>query len=282
VRWLSRYELRITMALLIVLFVLAYYWPSIFLSIPAGHRGVLWSRIQGTYVERVYREGSHFILPWDVMTIYDVRYQTDDRTYTILSDDGLPIDIEVTTRYKPSEQQLGYLHARVGPAYAANVVIPEIAAALRAVIGNMRPDTLYGDTFEAIQNQVYDYAEPEIGMRHVILDDVLVRKITLPPAVIASIERKFQAEQAAAEMVYRISREQMEADRKVIEATGIQSYNRLVASTLTDLTLQYKGVEATLELARSNNAKVVVVGGANGLPLILNPDGAVVTAAPPR
>ena len=74
---------------------------------------------------------------------------------------------------------------------------------------------------------------------------------------------------------YRLTREKLEAERKVLEATGIQEYNRLVAGTLTDLTLQYKGIEATLELAKSTNSKVIVIGGPNGLPIILNPDGSV-------
>lgn len=273
-RWLQRYELGITMVLLVVLFALAMFWPHVFISIPAGHRGVLWSRLTGTYTERVYAEGAHFIWPWDYMSVYDIRYQAPDRMFNILSSDGLPIQIELTIRYKPSEQQLANLHAEVGPAYAETIVEPEIASALRAVIGNTRPEQLYGANFDQIQAQVVDFASPQIGLRHVILDDVLVKQITLPPAVVQAIERKFQAEQASQEMQYRLTREQQEVQRKMLEAQG----NQAIAATLTAQYLQYKGIEATLELARSNNAKVVVIGGSDGLPIILNPDGAAVVA----
>lgn len=274
-RWLQRYELTITMVLLVVLFALAMFWPHVFISIPAGHRGVLWSRVTGTYTDRVYAEGAHFIWPWDQMTVYDIRYQAPDRMFNILSSDGLPIQIELVIRYKPSEQQLANLHAEVGPAYAETIVEPEIASALRAVIGNTRPEQLYGANFDQIQAQVVEFASPQIGLRHVILDDVLVKQITLPPAVVQAIERKFQAEQASQEMQFRLAREQQEVQRRMLEAQG----NQILASTLTAQFLQYKGIEATLELAKSNNAKVIVIGsGSDGLPIILNPDGAAVVA----
>jgi regulator of protease activity HflC (stomatin/prohibitin superfamily) len=273
-RWLQRYELGFTMLVLVVLFTLAMAWPHVFISIPAGHRGVLWSRITGTHTDRVYSEGAHFIWPWDQMTVYDIRYHAPDRMFNILSSDGLPIQIELTIRYKPSEQQLANLHAEVGPGYAETIVEPEIASALRAVIGNTRPEQLYGANFDQLQDQVVQFASPQIGLRHVILDDVLVKQITLPPAVVQSIERKFQAEQASQEMQFRLTREEQEVQRKMLEAQG----NQAIAATLTAQYLQYKGIEATLELARSNNAKVVVIGGRDGLPIILNPDGAAVVA----
>jgi regulator of protease activity HflC (stomatin/prohibitin superfamily) len=273
-RWLQRYELGITMLVLVVLFTLAMAWPHVFISIPAGHRGVLWSRITGTHTDRVYSEGAHFIWPWDQMTVYDIRYHAPDRMFNILSSDGLPIQIELTIRFKPSEQQLANLHAEVGPGYAETIVEPEIASALRAVIGNTRPEQLYGANFDQLQDQVVQFASPQIGLRHVILDDVLVKQITLPPAVVQAIERKFQAEQASQEMQFRLTREEQEVQRKMLEAQG----NQAIAATLTAQYLQYKGIEATLELARSNNAKVVVIGGSDGLPIILNPDGAAVVA----
>nr|QEO74266.1 hypothetical protein [uncultured bacterium] len=281
-RWISHHELALTLTGLAFTFLVVFFWQRIVISIPAGHRGVLWGRFTGTMTDRVYPEGIHVIPPWDVMTIYDIRYQAVDRSFTILSHDGLPVDVDVTMRFKPSESQLGALHSRVGPAYVDTIVIPESAAALRAVIGNFRPEALYAAGFEVIQEQVKAYAMPQTGIRFVVLDDLLIRRITLPPAVIAAIERKFQQEQASQEMEFRLTREIQEAQRKAIEAGGIETYNNVVAPTLTAQVLTFKGIEATLELARSNNAKVIVIGaGSSGLPLILNPDGTVAAAAPP-
>ncbi|HIO68687.1 MAG TPA: prohibitin family protein, partial [Flavobacteriales bacterium] len=62
----------------------------------------------------------------------------------------------------------------------------------------------------------------------------------------------------------------LEADRKRIEAQGIQDFQKIITQSINDKLLRWNGIEATLKLAESNNAKVVVVGsGKDGLPLIL-------------
>jgi hypothetical protein len=116
-------------------------------------------------------------------------------------------------------------------------------------------------------------ARRRVRNRFVLIDDILVRTIVLPPTVSNAIQRKLEQEQMALEMQFRLSRERQEADRKRIEATGLRDYQETIASTLSNQLLEFKGIEATLELAKSNNAKIVVVGGGrNGLPLILNAD----------
>jgi len=43
-----------------------------------------------------------------------------------------------------------------------------------------------------------------------------------------------------------------------------------VSQGLSEQLLRWRGIEATKALAESQNAKVVIVGGKDGLPLILN------------
>ena len=278
--WGRRNEMRVTLLVLIALFLVAFFWPRMIVPIMAGERGVLWSPFSGTHLERVYPEGVHIIAPWDRMTIYPTRYETVERTVVALSKDGLPISVDVTIRYKPAEKLLARLHQTVGPKYVDTVVVPEVASALRGVIGDFRPEELYAQSFEAIQERIVIEAKHQMGIRHVLLDDVLIAKLTLPESVSAAIQSKLAQEQAALEMEYRIRRETDEAKRKEIEADGIRTFQRLIAETISDRTLHYKGIEATLELAKSPNAKVVVVGSgaSGGLPLILNADG---TPVPP-
>jgi regulator of protease activity HflC (stomatin/prohibitin superfamily) len=272
--WARRNEIRVALLVLIVLFAFAWFWPQMVVSIRPGQRGVLWSRFSGTHVDRVYPEGLHVIFPWDEMTVYSTRYQTTDRTIVALSKDGLPITVDITMRYKPAEKLLARLHQAVGPDYVETVVAPEVASSLRGVVGDFRPEELYAQSFEAIQARIVEHARMQTGSRYVLLDDVLIRKLTLPDSVSAAIQSKLAQEQAALEMQFRIHRETEEARRKAIEADGIRTYQRLVNETISDRTLQYKGIEATLELAKSNNAKVVVIGSGRGnLPIILNPDG---------
>jgi regulator of protease activity HflC (stomatin/prohibitin superfamily) len=279
--WGRRHEIKITLLVLLGLFAFAFFWPQIVIPIRPGHRGVLWSRFTGTHLDRVYPEGTHLIFPWDEMTVYPIRYATTDRTIVALSKDGLPISVDVTMRYKPAEKLLPYLHQGVGPQYVDTIVVPEVASALRGVIGDFRPEELYAQSFESIQERIVGEAKHQTGIRFVMLDDVLITKVTLPDSVTAAIQNKLSQEQAALEMNFRIQRETDEAKRKEIEGEGVRTFQRLISETMSDRTLQYKGIEATLELARSNNAKVVVIGSGNGnmLPLILNTDG---TTTPTR
>jgi regulator of protease activity HflC (stomatin/prohibitin superfamily) len=102
------------------------------------------------------------------------------------------------------------------------------------------------------------------------LNAVLVRDITLPPSIKTAIENKLTQEQASLEYEFRLERERKEAERIRIEAEGKAEANRVLNASLTDNILKEKGIQATLQLANSPNSKVVIVGGENGLPLILN------------
>jgi regulator of protease activity HflC (stomatin/prohibitin superfamily) len=107
----------------------------------------------------------------------------------------------------------------------------------------------------------------------ITVDAVLIRAITLPHAVAAAIERKNEQQQALQEYDYRLQREQKESARKQIEAQGIAAFQRTVSGGITDDYLRWRGIEATLALARSSNSKVVVIGsGKDGLPIILGND----------
>jgi len=98
---------------------------------------------------------------------------------------------------------------------------------------------------------------------------LLIRSIKLPEEIKNAIESKLKQEQEAAAMKYRVDKELQEAERKRIEAEGISRFNQIINASLSAAILQQRGIEATIELAKSPNSKVVVIGGANGMPLIL-------------
>jgi regulator of protease activity HflC (stomatin/prohibitin superfamily) len=105
------------------------------------------------------------------------------------------------------------------------------------------------------------------------MEDVLIKGLTVPPGVQEAIVRKNAMFHEMEEFSFRVQREQKEAERKRVEAVGIRNFQEIVSSGMSDAYLRWRGIEATLELAKSPNAKVVVVGNpTNGLPLILNTD----------
>ena len=93
----------------------------------------------------------------------------------------------------------------------------------------------------------------------------------LPDRLRRAIEEKLSAEQDAQRMEFVLLKEHKEAERKKIEAGGIAEFQRIVSAGISEQLLKWKGIEATMEIAGSNNAKVVIIGGGDdGLPIILN------------
>ncbi len=279
VEWIRRHELGLLLTVLCMIALVVYLAPNIFIFIGPGERGVLWRRFAGGVdVHTVYQEGVNVIFPWNMMTIYDTREQIYNGTFDALSNDGLTIQMELGIRYRADRRRLGYLQEEIGSDYLDVVLLPEVGAAVRAVIARYSPEKLYTADRLLVQGAVVELARRETGARYVEIDDIRIRSVILPAAVREAIERKLSEQQHALQYKYVLAREVQEAERKRIEAAGIRDFQQLVSNGISEQYLKWKGIDATLELARSNNAKVVIIGSnANGLPIILNTDG---TAAP--
>lgn len=268
--WHRRNFLYIFIAEFLFVFLFLVLAKFMFFTIPSGHAGVLFLRFGGgTVTKTVYDEGFQIIAPWNTLTIYDVRIQQIEHSFQVISSDGLEVDVTVSIRYRPKVELLGILHQRVGQHYVEKIVIPEIQALARSTFGEYTPEEMYTTKRSLIQSTL-EGALGQIGERYVLLDDLLIKVIKLPSGLRVAIEEKLIQQQHAQEMKFKIDRERLEADRKEIEALGVTKFQRIVGATLTDQLLQYKGIDATLKLSESPNAKVVVIGGKNGMPLILD------------
>jgi hypothetical protein len=211
----------------------------------------------------------HLILPFNKMYVYNIRKQQLSDTISVLTVDGLSLKVQYSVRYFLERDTLALLHQRIGPDYVSVVVRPEIRSVIRVVFGQYRPEDIY-TTQKAIQERISQLSKTQLEARFVALDDVPIENITLPVRISTAIESKLSLQQADAEYQYRLSVATKEANRKRIEAEGIKAYNDVVSSSLTPDMLSWQGILATQELAKSPNAKVVVIGaGAKGLPLIL-------------
>lgn len=255
-------------------FFVVYFWNDIFVKIRAGEAGVIYRLFQGgTVTEKVYGEGLQIVAPWNTLFVYDARVQQVPDHFVALSQDGLAIKIEVSIRFRPQFDELGLLHKNIGPDYIEKLVKPEVQAQLRLVVGQYKPEEIYTSQGFIVQTAVQG-ALAELAERYVLLDDLLLTSVILPTPVAESIESKLRAQQLALEYVYRIESETREAERKKVEAQGIRDFqDTITGGGISDQFLRFKGIEATLELAKSANAKIVIIGGGDDrLPLIL--DGA--------
>lgn len=240
-------------------------------TIPSGNAGVLYRKFgQGTVTDRTYGEGVHFIAPWNTMFQYSVRTQEVEEKMEVLSANGLSIKVDVSIRFSPQQDKLGIIHQTIGQNYMQKIIIPEVRSSTRRIIGQYTPEELYSSRRDSIQKEVFTETKKRVVQKNLILDALLIRSVELPPTIQVAIENKLKQEQESEEYEFRISKEQKEAERKRIEAEGIKAFQDIVSKGITDELLRWKGIEATLELSKSENAKVVVVGaGKSGLPLIL-------------
>jgi regulator of protease activity HflC (stomatin/prohibitin superfamily) len=241
----------------------------LFVKIESGEAGVQYDLVAGLKVDHVYDQGLKIIAPWNRMFVYSTRIQEDRSVMEVLSANGLTIRAELSYRYRPIQEKIGYLHNEVGENYHERIIIPEIRSATREIIGKYLPEELYSSKRDSIQTEIFVLAAERIKGKYIELDAVLIRDVGLPDKLKQAIERKLEQEQVSLEYEFRLTRAQKEAERQRIEAEGKAVANRLLSQSLTDKILRDKGIDATLKLAESPNSKVIVVGGSDGLPLIL-------------
>jgi regulator of protease activity HflC (stomatin/prohibitin superfamily) len=256
----------------ILLFLIVYFAPSIFITIQPGHVGVLFRRFWGgTVTQRVYLEGLHIILPWNRMYPYDARIQTLRQTVDILSNNGLTIQVQVSARFHIDPYRAAALHKQVGPEYREKVIVPSTISSVREVIGNYRPEELYTTARHLIQDDILVEQIEETGRLPIIYDTLIVENIKLPELINNAIESKLKQQQEYLAYEFKLSKEREEAKRRQIEAEGIRTYQNIVSERLNGQLLNWLGIKATVELAKSPNSKIIVIGsGKDGLPIILN------------
>lgn len=270
---MKRLKYNLIIIVFVAFFVILFLWPYISISIKPGEAGVFYSRLfGGTDKSLIYTEGVHFIAPWDIIYIYDTRLQEYSETFNMLSSDGLTIGIKASIRYQVLPERLPELHIHIGPEYERIIISPTFTSAIREAIGNYRPDELYASARQEIQDKALISAVRQVSRLPVLINSIVVKSISLPPKINSAIETKLSEEQENLKYKFVLQKTFQEAKRKVIEAEGIRLYQQAINKGLTENFLRFKGIQATSELATSQNSKLVVIGGKDGMPLILNPD----------
>lgn len=273
---------KLLVTFLILLFLVLYLYENIVITVFPGEAGVLFRRFydRGTETEYVYPEGVTFIFPWDRMYKYNVRIREIKQTINVLSQNGLTIEVDASVRFYLLPKRVPELHQRVGPEFIQKVIRPSVTSSVRSVIGSYKPEELYTTARNQIEDDVLIGAVEATGRLPIVYSKIVIENIRLPKLINSAIETKLREEQKFLQYEFRLKRESAEIERKIREARGIREFQRLVNETITPEYLKWKGIRATLELARSPNSKIVVIGGKDGLPVILNPDGGGTPAAP--
>lgn len=256
---------------------------SCIVQVGAGEAGVqiLFGSVQGG----VLKSGLNIVNPLVSVEKMDIRTQaytmssvqdegqhTGDDAISTLSSDGLTLRLDLTVWYRLNEGDAPQVYRTIGTDYVEKIVRPAVRTAIRDVSVSFSATDIYSIKREDFVRDVTKNLESAFTGRGVILERVLLRNVELPEKVRAAIDEKIASEQRAQQMVYVLQKEKQEAERKRVEAQGISDYNRIVSQSITDQVLQLKGIEATLELAKSTNSKMVIMNGKN-MPLIFGQSG---------
>jgi regulator of protease activity HflC (stomatin/prohibitin superfamily) len=263
---------KIGLPILFVIVVLIILIAKSTVTIDSGEAGVLYKTFGGGVVtdEPPLGEGFHVVAPWNKVYVYEVRQQSLDEDMQVLSSNGLQIKLDASIWFQPSYEQLGLLHQQKGENYVQRVLQPAVRSAARAVVGRYQPEQLYSSKREAIQQEIFDETKLLLKDQYVQINEVLVRDVGLPTTLKQAIERKLGQEQESLEYEFRLTKAAQEAERQKIDAEGKANANKILSASLNDQILREKGIQATVELAQSPNAKVIVIGsGEGGMPLIL-------------
>lgn len=244
---------------------------SFFYTIQPTERAVIFYPF-GDALDRdhVITPGFHTKAPWNEVITYEVAEMTSDETMDINDKNGLPIHVDVTVRYFPMHDKIGYIHEKFTRDYPNRLVIPEMRSMTRQVLARYTAEEIYSTKRAEVENSVITETEKVLNANYVNTTAVLIRSIKLPDQIRVAIENKLQQQQEALAYQFRLDKEKSEAERKRIAAEGESRANNIINNSLSEKLLKMRGIEATLELAKSPNTKVIVIGSSkDGLPMIL-------------
>ncbi|TDL86316.1 prohibitin family protein [Meridianimarinicoccus aquatilis] len=270
--------------IVVVGFLIMALSRSIFVYVLPGEIGVRYDPFLGGTQTDVYGEGLVVKLPWDRFYTYEIRLQNSRHNMRALSSEGMSFDIEISVLYRPKADVLGELHQELGPNYRERVIEPIVVSTVREVFSRHTSHAVYSTDFSIFQGEIAAKLDDTAVRDLVEFTSVLIMRLEMPDIVRLAINRKLEQEQIAESYDFILASQRAEAERKRIEAIGVQNFYSIVASSLSEDVLTWQGIEATVKLASSDNAKMVVIGSGEGqLPIILGGEiGALPPGPPPQ
>ncbi len=264
----------------IILIALGVF-TSMFKTIDTGEVGV--KTLFGKVDDDVLYSGLHIVNPLIEITPFDVKTQnytmsavhdegmkSGDDAIRVLSADGLEVTIDLSVLFKVSATKAPQILRQIGGDYLDKIVRPVSRTAIRDNAVSYEAVALYSTKREEFQDKIFRTINQSFAKRGLVLEQLLVRNITLPESVKRTIESKINAEQDAQKMIFVLQKEKQEAERKRVEAQGIADYQKILSTGLSDKQLQYESIKAQKEIALSSNAKIIIMGNSKNTPVLIN------------
>ncbi|MBN1781301.1 prohibitin family protein [bacterium] len=267
--WLSRTSQKNVKSAALVIMALSFLlaFSQTVRVIQAGQVGVV--NIFGKVQKRALRSGIQLVIPFADVINYSIKTQEMKEIMDVPSKEGLNVKLELSVLYHLDPERASEVYETVGENYEDIILVPQFRSITRGVTASFEAKALYTSARDSLSKRIMQELQDLVSKRGVVIESTPLRSVSLPPRLSQAIEEKLQAEQESQRMQFVLLKETQEAERKRIEAKGIADFQEIVTEGISDKLLRWKGIEATEKLAESQNAKVVIVGGKDGLPLIL-------------
>lgn len=240
-----------------------------FTQIPAGNVGVV--DFLGVVSESTLKSGVNFVNPMARVIKMSIKTQEIKESMDTPSKEGLTTQLEVSVLFHLNPELAASVYKSVGESYVSILLEPQFRSVCRGVTALYEAKALYTAERSQLENLLRVDLMGLVQDRGIVIESTPMRQVRLPADLTAAIEEKLRAEQESQRMQFILQKEKQEADRKRIEAQGISDFQKIVATGISEQLLRWKGIEATLKIAESQNAKVVIIGsGKDGLPIILD------------
>jgi len=237
-------------------------------TVGPGQVGVLWRASGGTQ-DNVYGEGKHPVAKWNKMYVYDLKTMNQDEALSALTIDGLDVKLGTSLRYRLIPNDVLAVHKQVGQTYYQKIVKPSLLSESRRILARYTSEQIYSTKRAAIEQEVRDALNAFVNGRYVAIEAFLIREVELPVAIRGAIDAKLVAEQQLLQTKYQLALAKAAAEQKKAEADGIANYNNTVKGSLNPSLLEFERVRGMAQLARSPNAKTVVIGPSKGAAPVL-------------
>jgi regulator of protease activity HflC (stomatin/prohibitin superfamily) len=260
-----------------LIFLLLLLFASV-KQVEPGMVGV--KKLFGKVSNNTLESGLNIINPLVKVVMFDIRTENytmsgvhdegavrGDDAIRVLSADGLEVIVDLTVLYKVIPSEAPRILKEVGTDYRNIIVRPICRTGIRNNAVYYDAVSLYSTKRDEFQNRIFSAIESNFKERGLILEQLLIRNLTLPESVKAAIESKINAEQEAQKMTFVLQKERQEAERKRVEAQGIADYQKILSSGLSDRLLQYEMIKA---ISSSPNSKLILMTNEKGLPIMVD------------
>jgi len=235
-------------------------------TIREGEVGV--KRKLGKFSDKPYSTGLKAYNPLTSRVI-KISTQTENLEVdlNIPSKEGLTIKSEVSILYNINAKKAPKLLREIGVDYEANVILPVFRSAVADVSSRFFAKDMHTGERATIEKAIRDQMMVLMDGKGIEVEAVLLKSIQLPRTLATAIEAKLEAEQQAQQMEFVLQQAEQQAEQKRVEAAGVRDAQLIIAEGLNPKILQFKSIEAFMELAKSPNAKVIITDG--DLPMIM-------------